>query len=339
MTFARRGLAILLASATALAACGGGDDPDGDDPGEATLFANGVAVTEDVLAAFEADAGGVEFEESTTLVEGAEAFSPASGSDLLWQVLVFTGADPPLDAEAARAAAFSSKQFDEAGEGVYIGDNGFAYAARGNVVIAGPAAGSPQDATLTRWRAVLDGLTGDAPVTAVAEAPDDANATDAPATDEPKPNAAGEGKGGTNGGGGKGGTNGGGGNEPSLGAPIPGLPQPVNTVGVGDCIASFDSINLYVGQVTVTPCKNRHRGEVIEIVKPRERRWPGSKAIRSSAEEPCASALVSFGAGAAEMTLALIHPDRDAWTKSARVLCVARTPKPERGDLQAQLAG
>lgn len=76
-----------------------------------------------------------------------------------WQVLVFDGPAPPLDREAAEAAAFSSGTFEEAAPGVYLGDHDIAYIADRNVVITGPVLdGDLEDDTLVRWKAVVEGL-------------------------------------------------------------------------------------------------------------------------------------------------------------------------------------
>ena len=342
----RRNLAALLATAVVVfGACGGGDEANEEAAGEETVFANGVATAEDVVAAFEQEAGGHDFEEATTLVDGAVAYSPASGpvvagleeqlgeSSVLWQVLVFTGSDPPLDGEAAGAAAFSSNELNEVGEGVYIGDQGIAYAARGNVVVTGPAGGSPQDATLTAWRGVLDGLAGDAPTTAVA----DVLETEEPESEKPETTPPSGGNGSGNGDrdpGGDGGGGGGGGG--GLSSPSIPFPQPLNAVRAGDCIADLDPIDLHLGTVDVVACSSPHRGQAIEVLKMGEARWPGSAAIRAFAEEPCTNALGALGSGIAAVKLSIVNPDKGAWTKSAPILCIAVTKKPVRGELQAQ---
>jgi hypothetical protein len=79
---------------------------------------------------------------------------------VLWQMLVFEGPDaPPDETAAAKAAAFASRSFDEAAEGVFIGDSGIAYIPHGNVVVTGPALdGDPEDETVQGWKAVVDGL-------------------------------------------------------------------------------------------------------------------------------------------------------------------------------------
>jgi hypothetical protein len=80
-------------------------------------------------------------------------------SSILWQVLVFEGPGAPTGTEAAKAAAFASKTFDDAADGVFIGDSDIAYVPRENVVVTGPALdGDPEEPTLQRWKAVLDGL-------------------------------------------------------------------------------------------------------------------------------------------------------------------------------------
>jgi hypothetical protein len=162
-----RGWAVvaLLVAAAVLASCGGNSDSS-DEP---TTFA-----PEEVAGAFEAAAGGHPFEEATSLVDGAVAYSPQSDADpdvvedlnkelgdssVLWQVLIFDGPKAPLDEDAAKAAAFASDGWEEAGDGVYVGDNDIAYIANGNVVITGPVLnGDIDDETLERWQAVLDSL-------------------------------------------------------------------------------------------------------------------------------------------------------------------------------------
>lgn len=156
--------AVLPAIVFTLASCGGDSGSS-----EKEKFA-----AKEVVAAFEDAAGGYEFEKTVTLVEGAVAYAPKSDADptvveplnealgegsVLWQVLIFEGPDPPLGEEAAKEAAFASDTFKEEGDGIYIGDSGIAYAANENVVINGPALnGDPEDETLKRWKAVLDGL-------------------------------------------------------------------------------------------------------------------------------------------------------------------------------------
>jgi hypothetical protein len=155
-------LVLLLFATVALSACGGGGSDDEPIAGE------------EVVAAFEDAAGGYEFEETTSLVDGAAAYAPRNESDpaaveplnealgessLLWQVLVFEGSDPPLDEEAAEEAAFASSKLKQEGEGVYLGDNDTAYVVNGNVVAIGPVLdGDTDDETLKRWQAVLDEL-------------------------------------------------------------------------------------------------------------------------------------------------------------------------------------
>lgn len=159
-------LALLLA-ALALVSCGGGSDSD-TDAGEQAFTG------EEVAASFEEAAGGYPFEKEVTLVEGAIAYGPKDASDpaeleplnealgessLLWQVLVFEGPGAPTGTEAAKAAAFASRSFDEAAPGVFIGASDIAYIPRDNVVVTGPALeGDPEEPTLTRWKAVLDSL-------------------------------------------------------------------------------------------------------------------------------------------------------------------------------------
>jgi hypothetical protein len=162
------GFAIAVLAATALASCGGGDEESDD--ADAGGFTG-----DEVVSAFEEAAGGYPFEEATSLVDGATAYGPKNSADvdevaplndalgqdsILWQVFVFDAADPPLDEEAARAVAFSSSKFEDAGDGVYLGDSDIAYVANGNVVITGPvgAEGGVDDPTLAGWRSVLDGL-------------------------------------------------------------------------------------------------------------------------------------------------------------------------------------
>jgi hypothetical protein len=164
-------LLVLLAAGVAVMSCGGGDGGgDGDNAGS---VAESVTAKE-AVAAFEQAARGYRFEKTTSLVEGAVAYGPVGSSDpdevrpinealgdgsLLWQVLVFGGPDPPLERDAAKAAAFSSNTFEPAGEGIYIGDSNIAYVASRNVVITGPVLnGDPDDETLVRWKAVLDRL-------------------------------------------------------------------------------------------------------------------------------------------------------------------------------------
>jgi hypothetical protein len=158
--------ALLLAALT-LVSCGGGSDSD-TDGGEQALTGKEVA------AAYEEAAGGYPFEKEVTLVEGAVAYGPKDAADpteleplnkalgessLLWQVLVFEGPQAPTGTEAAKAAAFASRSFDEAAPGVFIGDSDIAYVPRDNVVVTGPALdGDPEEPTLTRWKAVLDSL-------------------------------------------------------------------------------------------------------------------------------------------------------------------------------------
>jgi hypothetical protein len=159
----RWSILALLPVAFALVSCGGSDS-DSD-----------TALTgKEVAAAFEEAAGGYPFEKSITLAEGATAYAPKPDSDpaaveplndalgegsVLWQVLVFEGPDAPEATAAAKAAAFASKSFDEAAEGVFIGDSGIAYIPHGNVVATGPALdGDPEDETVQGWKAVVDGL-------------------------------------------------------------------------------------------------------------------------------------------------------------------------------------
>jgi hypothetical protein len=126
-----------------------------------------------VLSAFEEAAGGYQFEEATSRVDGATAYGPVNSADteevapindalgessILWQVFVFEGAAPPLDEEAAKAVAFSSKKFEQIDDGVYLGDSDIAYAPRANVVVVRPIGGDPQDETLAGWKSVLEGL-------------------------------------------------------------------------------------------------------------------------------------------------------------------------------------
>ena len=157
---------VALVGALGFASRGGGDEA----APEATTFA-----AEDVVAAFEEGAGGYSFEKTITLVEdGATAYAPVNSADptelapltgglgegsIVWQVVVFEGADPPLDADAAKAVAFASKKFEEAEPGIFLGDSDIGYVARGNVVIDGPVLdGDLADDTLVGWKAVLDGL-------------------------------------------------------------------------------------------------------------------------------------------------------------------------------------
>jgi len=158
-------LVSLLGLALALSACGGGD---GDSGGEEAITAK------EAVAAFEKAAGGHEFEKAISLTDGAVAYGPQSSPDpedveklnealgessVLWQVLIFEGADPPLDKEAVEAAAFASDKLKDEGEGVYLGDNDIAYMAHENVVVTGPVIdGNVDDVTLEGWQAVLDEL-------------------------------------------------------------------------------------------------------------------------------------------------------------------------------------
>ena len=163
LTGARRwSLLTLLLAAFALSACGGGSSDD-----EALS-------AEEVAAAFEGAAGGHKFEKATSLVDGAVAYGPQSSPDpqdveqlnealgessVLWQVLIFDGADPPLEEEAVEAAAFASDKLKDEGEGVYLSDNDIAYVAHENVVVTGPVLdGNVDDVTLEGWQAVLDEL-------------------------------------------------------------------------------------------------------------------------------------------------------------------------------------
>ncbi len=155
-------LVPLLLVMVALSACGGGGSDDEPITGE------------EVVAAFEDAAGGYEFEETISLVDGAVAYAPRNESDpeiveqlnealgessLLWQALVFDGPDPPFDEEAAREAAFASSKLEQEGDGVYLGDNDTAYVVNGNVVATGPVLdGDTEEETLKRWQAVLDEL-------------------------------------------------------------------------------------------------------------------------------------------------------------------------------------
>jgi hypothetical protein len=161
-TFAAAALALVCACALALASCGGGDD-------EPTRLA-----AEDVVAAFEDAAGGYEFVETTALVNGAASYGPHNSSDndevapinealgdasLLWQVVIFEGADGPVDDEAVNEVGSASDSLDEIAPGVFLGDNNIAYVAKGNVVIGGPVLdGDPDDPTLAGWKGVLDSL-------------------------------------------------------------------------------------------------------------------------------------------------------------------------------------
>ena len=149
-----------------LSACGGGDSSDSG--GEEGITAK------EAVAAFEKAAGGHKFEKAISLTDGAVAYGPKSSPDpedveklnealgessVLWQVLIFEGADPPFDKEAVEAAAFASDKLKDEGEGVYLGDNDIAYMANGNVVVTGPVLdGNVDDVTLEGWQAVLDEL-------------------------------------------------------------------------------------------------------------------------------------------------------------------------------------
>lgn len=160
-----RPLALLLAaivSAALLAACG--SDSGG----------SGSLTGEEVTSAYEEAADGYPFEKVTSLVDGAAAYGPKSESDpaltqkleetlgessLVWQVAVFEGEDPPTGEAAAKKVAFSSDKFEEAEDGVWLGDHDFAYVASGNAVANGPVLGEAlDDETMKRWRAVLDSL-------------------------------------------------------------------------------------------------------------------------------------------------------------------------------------
>ena len=167
----QRTLGLGIVALLALAGCGGDDGaPERPAPAEG----GPPFSVEEVAAAFEA-AGGVPFSEQTSLVDGAVALSAGQlaidspelttltealgESSVLYEVYVFEGSDPPLYAEAARAAAFSSSAFADIGGGVYAGDFDTAYYANGNVVVRGPLLnGDPQDETLAGWREVVDGL-------------------------------------------------------------------------------------------------------------------------------------------------------------------------------------
>jgi len=155
-----RFLAALVSMVPIMAACGG------TDTGSAPTTAKEAA------GAFEEAAGGYEFQKATSLVDGAVAYGPLNSADpetvrplneglgdgsVAWQVVVFTGDNPPMDRDAAKAVAFASKTFKPAGGGVYMGDSDFAYIANGNVVVTGPVLnGDTSDPTLMRWKAVLD---------------------------------------------------------------------------------------------------------------------------------------------------------------------------------------
>lgn len=158
-------LIAALPAALVLSACGGDDSSGGSD----------TFTGEEVVAAFEKAAGGYEFEEATTLVEGdVVAYAPKSSSDptvveplnkalgegsVLWQVVVFEGSDPPTGEEAVKEVAFASGKLEEAEDGVYIGDSDIAYVVNGNVVANGPALdGNPDDETLKAWQSTLDSL-------------------------------------------------------------------------------------------------------------------------------------------------------------------------------------
>lgn len=161
----RWSLLTLLLAVFALSACGGGSD---DSSGEEAITAK------EAVAAFEKAAGGHEFEKAISLTDGAVAYGPQSSPDpedveqlnealgessVLWQVLIFDGADPPLDKEAVEAAAFASDKLKDEGEGIYLGDNDIAYIAHENVVVTGPVLdGNVDDVTLEGWQAVLDEL-------------------------------------------------------------------------------------------------------------------------------------------------------------------------------------
>jgi hypothetical protein len=154
---------LVVALAAGLTACGGGgDDSDSAFTGE------------EVTAAFEEAAGGYPFEEVTSLVNGADAYGPASEDDtaaireledslgessLTWQVAVFDGDEPPTGEQAAKKVAFSSSKFEEQEEGVWFGDHHFAYVVNGNAVANGPVLDETlDDETLQGWRSVLDSL-------------------------------------------------------------------------------------------------------------------------------------------------------------------------------------
>lgn len=163
-----KGLSVALLL-VGVAACGG-DDGGGDSEAEDT---GPPWTVEEVSAAF-AEAGGVEFEEQTSLVDGAVALGPGEidlddpalqelnaalgDSSVLYQVFVFDGADPPLDEAAAEAVAFSSEAFEDQGDGIFLGDFDTAYYGRGNVVVSGPVTGGVDDPTLAAWIEVVDGL-------------------------------------------------------------------------------------------------------------------------------------------------------------------------------------
>lgn len=163
-------LGALLVAAALLTSCGG-------DSVDATASSNPPGSTftvEEAVTAFEDAAGGYPFEKTTSLVDGAVAYAPRNSADpaevaplndalgeasVAWQVLVFDGEHPPVGERAAREVAFSSKRFDDAGGGVYLGDNA-AYVVRGNVVATGPALDedAAADPTLTGWQGVLADL-------------------------------------------------------------------------------------------------------------------------------------------------------------------------------------
>jgi len=169
MTKLGKGVAGIVL-ALSLVACGGGDDGGGSSTTEASGPPWSV---EAVSEAFE-DAGGAPFSEATSLVEGAVALSPGEidvddpalaelnealgDSSVLYQVYVFDGTDPPLDEAAAEAVAFSSETFEDAGDGVFLGDFDTAYYANGNVVVTGPVTGGADDPTLVASSEVIDGL-------------------------------------------------------------------------------------------------------------------------------------------------------------------------------------
>lgn len=160
---------VLVPVALSLSACGG--ESDSADSAESD---DGPVTSKEVVVAFEDASGGHEFEKKTSLVDGAVAYGPHIDPDpeavevlneklgegsVLWQVVVFDGPEPPLDEAAAKKVAFASNTFEPAGDGVFIGDYDTAYFADGNVVVTGPALdGDPDDETLKRWKAVLEGL-------------------------------------------------------------------------------------------------------------------------------------------------------------------------------------
>jgi len=117
--------------------------------------------------------------------------------------------------------------------------------------------------------------------------------------------------------------------------------SPLETYGLGDCVANVPVSGADVSGIRSVSCDGEHNGEIVGVNEHPDGDFPGVPAIEATAESVCRAAFLSYVGTSYETSrlgMFYLYPSSDTWGAGDRqIACLALAPPGEL--LSGSIAG